>query len=172
MQHVDHLLSAYVDNELKEQERLVVEKHLQDCTDCLELYGDFTWMNGQLKNTFESLLLPKNITSKVMQGIHSHEEQTYREVPVIFSYTALRWSTISSILLLLVIHISLFFLLGSLFSFTPIRILYHLVHGFHTVFSAIPYLSLTVAIFCFPLIGASLWSLRLLLSSKKVEMQQ
>jgi anti-sigma factor RsiW len=171
MQHVDHLLSAYIDKELKEQKRLVVEKHLQTCTDCLELYEDFSWMSHELVNTYKQITLPNHLTNQVMAAIDQEEAQNrQKEISPILSYTTLRWGTISSIFLLLSVNLSLILAFGVLFSFTPIRIFYHLIHGLLTIFSAIPYLSVAISLMSLLLIVFSLWTLRHLLSSKKVEM--
>ncbi len=172
MQHVDHLLSAYMDNELEEQERVIVEKHLQDCSNCLKLYEDFSQMSTQIMRGFEIISFPEKVTDQLMTRINQLETQDSQENVSILSYTILRWSAISSILLLLVVNLSLILTFSSLFSFTSIRILYHLVHGLYIVLSAIPFVSLTASCSWFLLIGISLWSLRQLLRSKKVETTQ
>ncbi len=170
MQHIEHLLSAYVDNELTENEKREVEEHLQMCSDCLELYEDFSLMGHQLVNTYKQITLPNHLTYQVMAAIDQKEAQNrQKEISSILSYTTLRWGTISSIFLLLSVNLALIIAFGVLFSFTPIRIFYHLIHGLLTVLSAIPYLSLAIFLASLPLIGFSLWSLRHLLSSEKVE---
>lgn len=164
MEHVEHMLSSYLDNELDAAEKITVEKHLLTCIDCLTLYDDLSNVSNQLRLDYELTIVPDQITHQVMTIIHNRSE-----VPSFLTYTMLKWSTIGSILFLLSIHVSLVSLFGMLFSVTPIRIFYHLLYGALTILSAIPYLSLTISLTAFCLIGFSIWSLRHLLRSKKVE---
>ncbi|WP_028775396.1 anti-sigma factor family protein [Shimazuella kribbensis] len=170
MQHVDHLLSAYIDNELEEQERVVVEKHLQDCTDCLELYEDFSRMSASFTHAFETISLPEQAIEQLMTRINQLDTPDSPDPISVLSYAALRWGTISSILLLLAVNVSLMITFGPFFSF--IQIFYRLAHGVVTIFSAIPYLGVVVTVTCFLLIGMSLWLLHQLLRLKKVEITQ
>ncbi|BCU82825.1 hypothetical protein JIR001_26080 [Polycladomyces abyssicola] len=170
MEHIDHLLSAYIDNELSEHKRTEVERHLQACPYCMKLYEDLASMSHQLVTAYENLSLPDHLTDKVMDAIYEKEAEYKAETfPPLFSYTTLRWGALSSIFLLLFLNGFLIFVVGTIFSFTPISILLHLFHGLLTVIMAIPYLSTVMCVVSIILIGISLWSLRRLLNGKRVE---
>jgi predicted anti-sigma-YlaC factor YlaD len=161
-----------MDNELEEQERMRVEKHLQNCTDCFELYEDFSRMSTQFTHAFENVSLPDQAIEQLMTKINQLDTKASQNPMSILSYTILRWGTISSILFLLVVNVSLMITFGSFFSFSFIQIFYRLAQGVTTIFSAIPYLGVIAFVTCFLLIGISLWILRQLLRSKKVEITQ
>ena len=52
--HIGDLLSAYIDNELTENERQLVEEHLYDCPECFAIFSDFMMLKNDVLQTFRS----------------------------------------------------------------------------------------------------------------------
>jgi predicted anti-sigma-YlaC factor YlaD len=170
MKHIDHLLSAYIDQELSEHQRKEVERHLQVCPHCMKMYEDLVSISHQLVTAYENLSLPDHLTDKVMAAIYEKEAEYQAETfPPLLSYTTLRWGALSSIFLLLFLNGIIIFVVGTIFSFTPISILLHLLYGLLTVIMAIPYFIAVMCVVSIILIGISLLLLRRLLNGKRVE---
>lgn len=165
MNHIDQLLSAYIDHELSEHKRKRVERHLHACPYCMKLYEDLSSISHQLVTAYENLPLPDHLNDKVMAAIYEAEYKV-ETFPPLLSYTTLRWGALSSIFLLLFFN---GFLLYTFFSFTPIRFFIHLFDGLLTVIMAIPYLRTVMCVVSIILTGISLWSLHRLLKGKRVE---
>ncbi len=63
-------LSAYQDNELSPSEKQVVEEHVQECSDCADLYLDYEKMDQQLRD-FSPPAEPADFTDRVMNEVRA-----------------------------------------------------------------------------------------------------
>ncbi|MGA9175378.1 MAG: anti-sigma factor [Thermoactinomyces sp.] len=174
MNHVNEMLSAYLDDELSRSEKEVVEQHLQTCSNCQDLLDQLIEMKRQLVFSFEEIDVPAALTNKVMFAIDQQEwtmmaMEEAGERQSMISNRALQRSVIGSILLLFIANGVFIFAFGSLLSFHFLSFFVSLSHAVLTLITAIPYVGMIVSITSLFFIAISVWCLRQLLSSKKVE---
>jgi anti-sigma factor RsiW len=102
MEHVDELISAYLDNELTEAERVLVELHIGTCKECRALVEDFLAMKSQLFTVYQSIEIPDNLEQRVLASLEQKPKTTTRR------YTVVPWVlTGSAVTLLLLFMVSL-----------------------------------------------------------------
>jgi predicted anti-sigma-YlaC factor YlaD len=69
-EELEILISAYIDGELGDDERGLVEEHLVSCRDCGELLADFNQLHA-LYGELEELQAPKGFRERVTQRIET-----------------------------------------------------------------------------------------------------
>ena len=67
-EELEILISAYIDDELCDDERLLVEKHLKSCHACGELLADFSQIHT-LYRELEDIQAPKGFRERIAQRI-------------------------------------------------------------------------------------------------------
>lgn len=76
-QKIQNQLSAYLDNELTSEERRVVDKHLTDCPECMEMLEDFQLNQQQ----FAGLIHPApSMKNAVLAMIQETEEASKKGI--------------------------------------------------------------------------------------------
>jgi len=67
--HIEELISAYIDDELTEGERVQVEKHLAQCPDCSAIVKDMLDIQHQVRSAFQLIEVPDDLDNKVISGL-------------------------------------------------------------------------------------------------------
>lgn len=67
--HPDERLSAYMDDELNETERLEVEHHLASCERCRELLEDLLGLRQAVVGAYEHIQAPNELESRILQAL-------------------------------------------------------------------------------------------------------
>ncbi|GMA50402.1 hypothetical protein GCM10025857_17590 [Alicyclobacillus contaminans] len=62
-------ISAYVDGELREAERVMVREHLHHCESCRELAKMFESLSARIESTFMDLSAPPAVEAAIMQQL-------------------------------------------------------------------------------------------------------
>lgn len=172
--HVSDLLSAYLDHELTDLERLQVENHLRACHTCRTLLDELSVLQITVSSVYQSAEAPDSIGQRVMARIAHHRAGHH---PITAERTLLQrrgretanstmwWANIAfSILLGAFGGIAVLF--GS-FGLRPIlsgfKILASFLHGIAIAAGSIPYLAIGLAGLSGTLLLLSLWSLHRLL---------
>jgi hypothetical protein len=156
--HIEQFISAYIDDQLNDKERVMVEEHLKICQHCRHLVEDFKRLQSQVFVAYQWVEVPKNIEEKVMSKIKLHGH-----------------TTLSIIIPSMKMAISLLFILfiGSLGAigfglFAPIfPILLSVVQVVPILIASIPSLFIGIILFAIILLIISLLSLKNLLITKK-----
>jgi predicted anti-sigma-YlaC factor YlaD len=167
MEHIDYLLSAYLDGELSQREKVVVERHMADCGECHGLYQEFVQMREEWQQAYDTFSVPDALTFRILTAIEQKEAEVATRT--FFSNEVLRWGAISGILLLLMVHVALVSVFHFVLSFHPLNFLIPLSRGVYTVVTSVPYVSSVLLVVSVSFMLLSGWCLRRLLSSKKVE---
>ncbi|QHW29567.1 hypothetical protein GZH47_01105 [Paenibacillus rhizovicinus] len=75
--HPEEQLSAYLDDELTQDERKEIEAHLETCESCQELLEAMAVNNDDLVQTFSLIEAPMDLEVRVMQSIASEEGRQF-----------------------------------------------------------------------------------------------
>ncbi|MFB9328704.1 anti-sigma factor family protein [Paenibacillus aurantiacus] len=160
MNHPEDQLSAYLDNELNEEDRHAVEAHLEHCESCQALLDEWLAMQGQVQEVFQFKQAPITFEADVMQTIERNQQLTVGK----------RWLAIPLVAILLI----------GAFGITAGAMFVKFVHGFMRLFMAIlymvthflsdvPFVSLTVIVSSLLVLSASIYTLRRALQPTSME---
>jgi positive regulator of sigma E activity len=69
-QHIDELVSAYIDNELSDIDRQTVSEHLQSCQQCNQLVNELLNIQSDVKGFFQMIPVPIGLENKVLEKIN------------------------------------------------------------------------------------------------------
>jgi anti-sigma factor RsiW len=67
--HPELQISAYIDNELNDQDRQEVENHIESCTSCQGLLEDLLAMQTDVSQMFSRLHAPSGMEGRILQVI-------------------------------------------------------------------------------------------------------
>lgn len=67
--HLEDQLSAYMDDELAEEERQQVEAHLESCESCQALLDELLSIQQSVMHTFERMEAPADLEIRVLQTL-------------------------------------------------------------------------------------------------------
>src|SRR5947199_8630306 len=79
-EHIKELLSDYMDNEINEDERQMIEKHLAVCTDCNNWFRELTTLRKQILATYQMIEVPSTIEGNVLEKIQGVSIKKYTGV--------------------------------------------------------------------------------------------
>lgn len=79
-QHIGNLLHDYLDDELNEAEKLVIEEHLDDCSDCKNKLYELISLRQQIYGAYELVEIPSRIEDNVMSRINQDSIKLYSGV--------------------------------------------------------------------------------------------
>jgi predicted anti-sigma-YlaC factor YlaD len=68
--HIEELVSAYIDNELSVDDRLAVNIHLQSCEQCNLLLGELLHIQTEVMNYYQEVSTPVGFENKVMEKLN------------------------------------------------------------------------------------------------------
>ncbi len=163
MTHLEDLISAYIDDEISDQDRLMVEEHLENCPQCCELMESLTTVRGLVSTAYRSVEAPGLLEQKVLAAIGRD-----KTAPSPAYAITLPWGVAMAAILLMFIFFSqspiVIFGFGVVSSL--MHILVRLLHVLTVFIITVPYLLAEIAVFAIILSLVSGWSLRRLLISK------
>ncbi|MBS4174080.1 zf-HC2 domain-containing protein [Bacillus sp. FJAT-49736] len=166
-EHVDELLSAYIDDELSESEFQIVKNHLAVCDRCEDELQALRNMKDGLALYYSSIEIPdfqfENAVLAKINNLNLKSSLYYKWVvglPTLF--------------LTIMIAICLFafgdiVFVGVTVISEIVKIAVSLSHAFVSILSSIPFLLEVFAITTIIIVGLSVWSVRYLLRTKTVE---
>jgi anti-sigma factor RsiW len=67
--HPEEQISAYIDNELSEQDRQVVADHIDSCASCQRLVEELLVLQSGVSQTYRMLQSPKELDNRILQAI-------------------------------------------------------------------------------------------------------
>jgi hypothetical protein len=67
--HSEEQISAYIDDELCDQDRQEVEKHIQSCASCQRLLEELRVLQSDVSQTYRMLQSPNVLDSRILQAI-------------------------------------------------------------------------------------------------------
>jgi predicted anti-sigma-YlaC factor YlaD len=164
-EHVEELISAYIDEELLDTEQKKVEAHLNSCEECHRLMSSMLSLKEQVFVSYQSIEAPHHLEQQIMERIeHSVLEQTQLH--------QLLWVILIPPVLLISMFFFFFsksFYFGAKVVSTMFKMLLGLFHILSIVFSITPYLMTSLILFASVILLGSIWSLRHLLLKKRPE---
>jgi len=155
--HVEDQLSAYMDDELNEEERQQVETHLESCDSCQVLLEELFTIQSSVIHTFSQLQAPADFEIRVQQAIADREEtpvfgKGWLFVPLMaFIALGLLWIATGAVFVKLV-HGFLKLMIAMVYTAS------HLISG-------VPVLSGITVVLSLIIISTSVYSLRRLLQT-------
>ncbi|PWW04736.1 putative zinc finger protein [Paenibacillus cellulosilyticus] len=157
--HPEDLLSAYVDDEISEEERQVIEAHLVSCESCQSFVDELYSFKLQMQ-TILTLEQPSvQFETRVMQAIRQQSTDfrtTWLTLPLI------------AMMLLSAVGITMALMYGK-FIHGFIRLFVAIVYAITHMVSEIPFVSISVIVVSLFVLVASIYSLRRVLQLTPVE---
>ena len=166
-EHVDELLSAYLDDELSEMEYIKVKNHLTTCNRCEESLHELQKVQEEISLLYRSIEIPD------FQFEHAVMAKIKELSPKNSIYY--KWIVgLPTLFLAIIIAISLFAFSNIVYAGVTviseiIKIAVSLSHTLVSVISSVPFLLEVFAITTLIIVGLSVWSVRYLLRTKTVE---
>lgn len=160
--HIDDLLSAYIDDELSEKERQQVEEHLNSCPECSLTLSDLLDIKHQVFTTFHSIQAPKTLEDTVFHTLSSSAPSNISQQRY--------WILLPLLSPLFLIAIA-FALMGSfVFKIISIglKVIINLVYAIGSILGSDPLIIGGLVIFSILLIIASSISLKIVLKTKAI----
>lgn len=156
--HIEDLLSAYMDHELTEDERQQVEDHLESCPHCTAMLNELMDIQNQVVTAFHSIQAPEGLEDQVINavGVDASKQRNWLLVPLL---TVLCFITIALVAA------------GSLlFKFVSVgfRVFYYLIIALGSILGSNPYTIAGLIGFSILLIVVSSISLNHLFKTKSI----
>lgn len=162
--HIEDLISAYIDNELTENERQQVEEHLHKCPECSAVLTDLMEIKNEVFTTYRSIKAPETLEDMVIQYIVS-------SVPSNTSTSRQRYWLLVPLFSPLLFFVIAFAFIGSfVFKFTSVgfKVIVNLVYAAGSILGSDPYVIAGLVGFALLLLIGSSVSLTLLLKTKPI----
>ncbi|WP_379160873.1 anti-sigma factor family protein [Paenibacillus sp. sgz5001063] len=155
--HLEDQLSAYMDDELTDEERRQVESHLENCESCQLLLEELLSVHSTVVHAFGEIQEPENLEIRVLQALSGTKERASAEkgwllVPIA-AFVSL---------------VILWFAAGSIFAKVLhgfLKLMLAMVYMGSHLLSGVPVLSGLTVILSLGIITASVYSLRRLLQT-------
>ncbi|MEX2416039.1 MAG: zf-HC2 domain-containing protein [Paenibacillaceae bacterium] len=161
--HIEDFISAYVDNELSEEERQQVEDHLENCLQCRAILSNVMDIKSQIFAAFHSIEVPETIENDVLQAIgfgnsaNTSKQRYWLFVPL---FTPLLFIAITFVLMG-----SFVLKIGSVM----MKVVFNLIYALGSILGSDPYTIIGLIGFSMLLIISSSVSLNHLLKTKAIE---
>lgn len=166
-EHVNELLSAFIDQELSDSESIKVNNHLAVCTQCQDEVDELQAMRERISFFYGSIDIPDfQFENAVLNKIRELKPTN------LIAYKWIAGGTIIFFAIILSIFLFTFgnaLYMGITFASEFIKIGVSLSHAFFSVLSSIPFLLEVFAITTIIIVGLSVWSVRYLLRTKTAE---
>jgi predicted anti-sigma-YlaC factor YlaD len=148
--HIEELLSDYMDDELNEVEKQKIEKHLSICSDCNQRLHELRSMREQLLAAYLSIEIPSMIEEKVMGKIQQASIKKYTG-----TLNLLAFLTLSAFGIMLFATTSPILSIGLPIFHSVYSIARGLIYAVPSIISAIPYVVnvIIALILCFILLA-------------------
>lgn len=155
--HIGELLHDYLDDEMNEVERTVIEKHLDNCSECKNRLFELTSLRQQMLDAYQLIEIPNRIEDKILANI---EQESIKIYAVTLNRTAIIMMSIFGIIFLAGTTPFLtvgFHIINMIFSISR-----GLIYAIPSIISTIPYVVASVALFIILLIAMALFIVRYL----------
>ncbi|MFD1774754.1 anti-sigma factor family protein [Paenibacillus rhizophilus] len=155
--HLEEQLSAYMDEELSDDERRQIEAHLEICESCQVLLEELLTLQSNITRTYEEIQGPADFEIRVMQVIADRQEPAaagkgWIFVPLLsFMALGLLWFAAGAILMKLINGF--------------LKLVVALVYMASHFVSGVPVLSGAVVVLSLIILSTSVYSLRRLLQA-------
>lgn len=87
--HIEELLSEYIDDELNEEQKQTIEEHLSICSDCNHRLQEIKLLRKQILEAYLSIEIPSRIEDKVMAKIQQASIKKAISVLNLFAFLSL-----------------------------------------------------------------------------------
>jgi anti-sigma factor RsiW len=84
--HPELQISAYIDNELSEQERQEVENHFESCLSCRSLLEELLVLQTDVSQAYNKLQSPKELDNRILQAIKGGSAKKVKGIGWLFSF--------------------------------------------------------------------------------------
>lgn len=159
-EHIKELLSDFMDNEINEDERQMIEKHLAVCTDCNNWFRELTTLRKQILATYQMIEVPSTIEGNVLEKIQGVSIKKYSGV---LNRIAIIMFFAFGIMFL--VTTSPFLTVGLPIFHTIYSIARGLIYAIPSIISAIPYVVEVITVVIFSFIALAVITLRYLVHS-------
>lgn len=164
-EHVRELLSPYVDDEVTNEERSLVETHLQDCAECRAFMEDLTRMRSAIFTAYHSIEIPDSIEQHVVAAIQTN---TTVLQPAQIKASRYGLAAFVAFLLLSLLGLSPLGLFGLGFLASMLHLFIRLLQVLSTLLGTVPFLVEGISVFSVAVLTVSAWFLRRLLMMEKM----
>lgn len=157
--HLEELISSYIDDELTDDERAVVEVHLKSCSECRALMEELNAIKNTIFSVYRSVEVPFGVEQQVLSVI----DRGTLKGPISIQIS---WAALASFSLILIITLSVLSPVGVLglgLASSVLNILFSLLKAIPVIIQSVPYVFITVSAFSVIVMLISIWSLRRLL---------
>jgi len=161
-EHVKELLSAYIDNELTEDDVHRVREHLKTCEECRDSLYELQLLKENIYYAYENVEVPVHLETSIMDKIYALEQETNPRNYFAFWITGFVAMVLLAGMAALVAPF-MYFIARFIYKLASIG--FKIWHTVPIVMSAIPYFTFMLYGGAFVVIAISAWFLyRLLLS--------
>ncbi|MGV3487298.1 MAG: zf-HC2 domain-containing protein [Tuberibacillus sp.] len=162
-EHVKELLSAYLDNELNDEDTRRVHEHLRNCEECRDSLYELQLLKDNIFYAYENIDVPVNLEASIMDRIFVMEQDASPKNDFAVWVTGAVAFVIMASMAAFIAPVMYFI---ARFTYKLASIGFTVLHTVPIVVSAIPYLSYILYGGAIILIAISSWLLyRLLLSN-------
>lgn len=164
-EHVEELISSYIDGEVTDDERQLIETHLKNCNQCQVLMEEMVTMKNNVFLVYEFIEIPQSLEENVLAviGTDKTAKDTLRIKMSWFVFAFFIALTLLIVLALSPIGIFIVSLSSSVFN-----IMFSLLRVIPILISSVPQLLVGISVFIVVLFITSTWFLRRLLFVQKV----
>lgn len=164
-EHVEELISSYIDGEVTDDERQLIETHLKNCNQCQVLMEEMVTMKNNVFLVYEFVEIPQSLEENVLAviGTDKTAKDTLRIKMSWFVFAFFIALTLLIVLALSPIGIFIVSLSSSVFN-----IMFSLLRVIPILISSVPQLLVGISVFIVVLFITSTWFLRRLLFVQKV----
>jgi predicted anti-sigma-YlaC factor YlaD len=156
-EHIGYLLNDYLDDELNDTEKALIEQHLFNCSYCTNQLIELTSLNQQILDAYQIVDIPDLIEDRVLAEIEQESVKTYlgklnRVAIFVIVFFGITFLAATSPFLTVGVHIFQ----------TTFSIGRGLIYAFPSIIAAIPYFVEVTAVLIVLLITLALLIIRFL----------
>lgn len=156
-EHVKELLSDYMDDEITEMEKQMIETHLATCADCTNQLRDLMSIREQIFAAYQKIVIPSTIEDKVLEKIHMASIRNYSGI-------------LNRMAIIMLITFGMMFLITASRILTVGLPIFHslysiargLIYAVPSIISAIPYVVEVITVLMLSFIAIAILTLRYL----------
>jgi predicted anti-sigma-YlaC factor YlaD len=132
--HIEELLSEYIDDELTEEQKQTIEEHLSICSDCNHRLQEIKLLRKQILEAYLSIEIPSMIEEKVLGKIQQAAIKKSISVLNFFAFFSL-----FAFGIMLMVTTSPFLTVGFPIFHSAYSIARGLIYAVPSIISAVPY---------------------------------
>jgi anti-sigma factor RsiW len=155
--HIEDLLSEYIDDELNEEQKQIIEEHLSICSDCNHRLQEIKFLRNQIFEAYLSIEIPSRLEDKVMAKIQQASIKKAISVLNLFAFLSL-----FAFGIMLMVTASPFLTVGLPVFHSAYSIARGLIYAVPSIISAIPYVVGVIIVLIISFILIAILTLRYL----------